>query len=106
MNRRSIVAAAAAALALFAFLPCQAGAKPINVRQRVEAQYLDDLHAHIKHVVIIIQENRSFDNFFKDFPGADTVDTGMSHSGPVRLHPVNLDTPVDVDHQHKGFLIE
>jgi|HubBroStandDraft_5_1064220.scaffolds.fasta_scaffold02361_7 phospholipase C len=27
--------------------------------------------AHLSHVVVIIQENRSFDNFFAGFPGAD-----------------------------------
>ena len=30
----------------------------------------------IKHVVILIQENRSFDNFFATFPGADGSTTG------------------------------
>ena len=98
-----------AALALAAALPFTVlcvSAKPINVKQRAEAEYLANLRAHIKHVVIIIQENRSFDNFFKDFPGADSVDTGMSTRGPIKLHPVDLDLPVDVDHQHKAFLQE
>jgi phospholipase C len=30
----------------------------------------------VKHVVIVIQENRSFDNFFATFPGADGATTG------------------------------
>ena len=30
----------------------------------------------IKHVIIVIQENRSFDNFFATFPGADGTTTG------------------------------
>jgi phospholipase C len=64
------------------------------------------LRAHVKHVVVIIQENRSFDNFFHNFPGADTVDAGMSRSGKVRLHAVSLDAPIDVDHQHKAFVAE
>ncbi len=96
----------AALLALCTALPDQASAKPINITQRAAAEYLDNLHSHIKHVVIIIQENRSFDNFFKDFPGADSADTGMDSQGVVQLHPVNLDLPVDVDHQHKAFLKE
>jgi phospholipase C len=106
MNGRCITRIFLTALFLCGLLAARAYAKPINLRQRAEAEYLDNLHAHIKHVVIIIQENRSFDNFFKGFPGADTVDTGMSHSGPVRLHPVDLDAPIDVDHQHKAFLLE
>jgi phospholipase C len=28
-------------------------------------------HRHIKHIVIIIQENRSFESFFAGYPGAD-----------------------------------
>jgi phospholipase C len=30
----------------------------------------------IKHVILIVQENRSFDNFFNCFPGTDCVTTG------------------------------
>jgi phospholipase C len=96
-----------ALLALAVLLPLcaqEASAKPINVKQRAEAEYLQNVRSHIKHVVIVIQENRSFDNFFRGFPGADTVDVGMSTEGPVRLHPVDLDLPVDVDHQHKAFV--
>ncbi len=69
-------------------------------------RYRAELRKHVKHIVVIIQENRSFDNFFKDFPGADSADTGMSHSGPVALHPVDLDFPADVDHQHRAFVQE
>ena len=29
----------------------------------------------IKHIVWIVQENRSFDNLFQGYPGADTVST-------------------------------
>ncbi|MFZ0031371.1 MAG: alkaline phosphatase family protein, partial [Candidatus Cybelea sp.] len=32
----------------------------------------------IDHVVIVIQENRSFDNFFATFPGADGTKTGKA----------------------------
>jgi phospholipase C len=94
-------------LVIILFATCgQAFAKPINLKQRAAAEYIDDLRTHIRHVVIVIQENRSFDNFFKDFPGADTVDQGMTPDGPVLLHPVDLDLPVDVDHQRKAFLQE
>lgn len=81
-------------------------ARPVNLEARARADYSSNLQTHIKHVVIIIQENRSFDNFFHGFPGADTVDVGMRHGGPVSLHPVNLDYAADVDHQHKAFVQE
>ncbi len=32
----------------------------------------------IKHVVVVIQENRSFDNFFATFPGADGTKSGKA----------------------------
>ncbi|HET7813545.1 MAG TPA: alkaline phosphatase family protein [Candidatus Baltobacteraceae bacterium] len=81
-----------------------AHAAPINVQQRRSSEFLTNLRSHIKHIVVIIQENRSFDNFFKDYPGADSVDEGLSPSGPVPLRPVDLSLPVDVDHQHKAFV--
>jgi len=36
----------------------------------------------IQHVVIVIQENRSFDNFFATFPGADGTTTGKAAAMP------------------------
>jgi phospholipase C len=36
----------------------------------------------IKHVVIVIQENRSFDNFFATFPGADGTKVGRAAAIP------------------------
>lgn len=35
----------------------------------------------IQHVVIMIQENRTFDNLFATFPGADGTTTGKLHTG-------------------------
>jgi phospholipase C len=48
----------------------------------------------IKHVVIIIQENRSFENLFAGFPGADAPMYGRMHDGTkVRLMQSSLDVP-------------
>jgi phospholipase C len=41
--------------------------------------------AKIKHVVIVIQENRSFDNLFATFPGADGTTTGEAAPMPSRI---------------------
>lgn len=32
----------------------------------------------IKHVIVVVQENRTVDNLFQGFPGADTVSFGVS----------------------------
>ena len=37
--------------------------------------------SQISHVVIIVQENRSFDNLFQGFPGADTQSYGYTSNG-------------------------
>jgi phospholipase C len=59
----------------------------------------------IRHVIIVIQENRSVDNLFNGFPGADTVQSGKRHDGSiVSLHPTSLNDPVDVDHARQTFL--
>ncbi|MDB5072482.1 MAG: hypothetical protein JWM87_3593 [Candidatus Eremiobacteraeota bacterium] len=59
----------------------------------------------IEHVVLVIQENRSVDNLFNGFPGADTVRSGRRHDDSVvALHPVSLNAPVDVDHARQTFV--
>ncbi len=51
-------------------------------------------HHYIKHVVIVIQENRSFDNLFDGFPGADTQSFGyMSNGTKVALQPIPFESP-------------
>jgi phospholipase C len=59
----------------------------------------------IKHIVIIVQENRSFNNLFYGFPGAKTVKYGYDTNGnKIKLQPVGLDTTWDIEHQLGGFL--
>jgi phospholipase C len=58
----------------------------------------------IQHVVVIVQENRSFDNLFEGFPGADTASTGTMSNGTVlQLAPRPLGKKEDVDHGHGAF---
>ena len=53
----------------------------------------------IKHIVYIVQENRSFDNLFQGYPGADTVAEGRDSKGKrVALMPVRLAVTYDIDH--------
>src|SRR6185437_16876102 len=62
--------------------------------------------AHIQHLIIAIQENRTFDNFFATFPGADGTATGLTHNGKrVALKAVGLGG-LDLDHTWKGYQIE
>src|SRR5579872_2871613 len=60
---------------------------------------------YIKHVVIIVQENRSFDNMFNGFPGADTAQIGQRHDGTsVALSVTPFESGgIDIGHFHGSF---
>ncbi len=58
----------------------------------------------IQHVVIVVQENRSFNDLFYGFPGATTATYGYnSYNQKVTLQPVSLATPWDLEHDSWGF---
>jgi phospholipase C len=58
----------------------------------------------IQHVVFIIQENRSFDNLFQGYPGANTAATGKDSKGrTIRLEPIPLEAPYDISHGFADF---
>ncbi|MBV8529698.1 MAG: hypothetical protein JO104_00150 [Candidatus Eremiobacteraeota bacterium] len=79
---------------------------------------------YIRHVVVVIQENRSFDDFFSSFPGANGTSGGcMKPPSPlgsagrrpsgcpsgdryVPLQKVNLAEPCDYGHSFKNFGID
>ena len=65
----------------------------------------------IKHVILVIQENRSFDNLFAHFPGANGATRGkmkvkegskyIDKWQTLKQHSIVLDT--DLQHCHKAF---
>src|SRR6202023_4189609 len=60
----------------------------------------------IQHVVIIVQENRSFDNLFQGYPGADTVSSGKNSKGQtITLQPVSLARQYVIDHSAASFFL-
>ena len=53
----------------------------------------------IRHIVYVIQENRSFNNMFEGYPGARTTSTGKDSSGKkIPLEPMSLKVTYDMDH--------
>jgi phospholipase C len=52
----------------------------------------DPVDIPIKHVVFIIKENRTFDNYFARYPGAEGTDTGKTSTGET----VELSVATDV----------
>ena len=58
----------------------------------------------IQHVVIIMQENRSFDNLFYKYPGANTATSGFNSTGQrVELKPISLKANYELDHTSADF---
>src|SRR5581483_8753298 len=82
----------------------------------------------LQHVIIVFQENRSFNNLFMKFPGADTSTIGrcVPYTPPgfkeicndpdpqkrvVRMHPITLETcgclgGTDISHTHASLELE
>src|ERR1700722_9053099 len=59
----------------------------------------------IQNIIIIIQENRSVDNLFQGFPGADTQSYGYNSLGAkIKLGTIGLATVWDIDHSSASFL--
>jgi phospholipase C len=57
----------------------------------------------IKHIVFIVKENRTFDDYFGTFPGADGATSGQISTGeviPLR-HAPDM-TPRDIDHSYQA----
>lgn len=60
----------------------------------------------IQHVVIVIQENRSFNNLFYGYPGARTATYGYNHKNKkIVLKPIVLETKWDLQHNSAGFFL-
>jgi phospholipase C len=58
----------------------------------------------IKHVVIVVQENRSFNNLFYGFPHARWAKYGYdSYGNKIQLLPIGLETTWDIDHSSGAF---
>jgi len=78
-----VLAAAAAVAAAVLFAPSSAPATPSPGGNAVAAAPLAARGARgvhrIRHVVVIMQENRSFDSYFGTFPGADGLPTRHGH---------------------------
>ncbi len=110
------LAGSAAALALATVLggcadraPSSPGAQLLpaasSARAASRSRAAAPLSSVIKHVVIVVQENRSFDNLFQGYPGANTVSSGMTTSGQnVPLQPVELTEGFDIIHQSQDYL--
>jgi len=99
---------AAATVAATAFLcACNAASSgespdpPVAIRAQMRAAVSS---GKIQHVVIIVQENRSFNNLFLGYPGAKTRNYGYDTNGDkIELEPTALEVSYDIDHSSNAF---
>src|SRR5579863_1748088 len=86
---------------------CSSGAgSPGNALPLVEMRNSQS-SKYISHVVIVVQENRSFDNLFATFPGADGTTEGLLNNGNyVALKQRNLESELVLDNSWKAFQVD
>ncbi len=106
MPSKSLLPAAAIALL---FCACNGGgvsSVPQGAASLERGTHRDGSSSKIKHIVIIVQENRSFNDLFYGFPGARTATYGYDTKGDkITLQPVGLETTWDIEHDLNGFLV-
>jgi phospholipase C len=73
---------------LFVALSLASSAIPTRIGQQASngSRFVDNLRAHIHHVFVIYQENRSFDSYFGTFPGADNLATAETSGNGFRQY--------------------
>lgn len=66
----------------------------------------------IQHVILMVQENRTFNDFFATYPGTDGTTTGIikesnacgvTRTHTIRLKKMPLAVVKDLDHYHQGY---
>jgi phospholipase C len=107
MKKRFVVRIAGSLLALGLLAACSTGSTA-NVPPVREGEMLRALSGSgagkITHVIFIVQENRSFDDLFQGYPGADTVPSGKNSKGQtIALQPISLARAYDIDHSARAM---
>jgi phospholipase C len=99
LRRFLVLAVAVAATALSA---C-GGGTPVNAP--VVTPSNAPVVPQIQHIVIVMQENRTFDGLFQGYPGSNTQSFGFDSHGVKRtLQPISLAYPTDINHLRVQFL--
>lgn len=104
--RRFTAVASTLAAALLLSAAASSAAPPWTVPNLRIPLPSQNAQGKIKHVVIIMQENRGFNNLFMGYPGADTTTYGYNSSGnKITLQPVLLEAPYDIEHDVITFTL-
>jgi phospholipase C len=114
MKRRALHLWLGAIAATIAVTACGGGTSSSLPMSFVRSPQTGSPSSPIKHVVVVIQENRSFDDFFALFPGADGATRGkrkVERGGKfvdvwTTLKPHALVMPSDIQHCRAAFLTD
>jgi phospholipase C len=98
-----------------AFARAQHATAPTANSAPAQAKLITNLRAHIHHVFVIYQENRSFDSYFGSFPGADNLATPEARAHGFRQYDpigktwitpwlLNGADSLDADHSRSGLI--
>ncbi len=102
-NSRHIAYSRRGALFAAAILLAGCGA-PESLSALLASTGRDSSSDPIQHIVLIVQENRSFDNLFATFPGADGTTFGKLKQKTIKLRVSDLYEACDYGHSRSGFL--
>ena len=80
------------------FLACYSGSLRAQAKNPPKAGKPGDITV-IQHIIFIIKENRSFDNYFGQYPGADGASSGTTSAGQVLPLRHTPDQVVDIGHE-------
>jgi phospholipase C len=83
---------------------CGGGSTSVPATQQGSSRHSNSSSSPIQHVVIVVQENRSFNNLFARFPGANGTTRGKMGNKTIRLKEASLVWPCDFGHSRSGFL--
>src|SRR4051794_13154578 len=67
---------------------------------------IEPVDIKIKHVVVVVKENHTFDNYFGSFPGADGATVIQTSTGMLHAPRAPDKTPRDLCHAHDCALTD
>jgi phospholipase C len=105
-SRRRFLTTSGLALAGATLYACTGSGRkmPVVTPSATASAIAQDTRWPIKRVIYVMLENRSFDNLFGRFPGADGATTGVKFGQEVRLGPCPAWLPGDLPHDRAAHL--
>ncbi len=104
LSRRAFLARSAMAVAGATLYACTGGGRKVPVRTGADRMPAIDTRWPIKRVVYLMMENRSFDNLFGRFPGANGTTVGVMDGREVPLRRSPHWLPGDLPHDRAAHL--